>query len=213
MALEATNIGYAYPGCTPVFEQISLTVASRERLALTAPSGFGKTTLCRVLAGYMPPLTGRILVDGSSLPKRGVRPVQLLWQHPEQAFAPHLRLRNSLAEAGAWDGQTGRELRERFGVRGEWLDRMPHELSGGELMRSCMVRALLAHPRYLIADEATAMLDALTQMEVWKAFISVLEAEEMGLLFVSHSPSLVSRIATRSIDLASLCRQSSSLSS
>lgn len=202
MALEAIGLTFCHAGSNPLFEGVSLTVGAGERVALEAPSGAGKTTLCRILAGYLRPQAGLVLVDGAPLPRRGPRPVQLLWQHPEQAFDPRLRMARSLAEAGEVDGARACGLRDRFGVKASWLSRLPHELSGGELMRCCMVRALMASPRHLIADEATAMLDAITQAELWAALMAVAEEEGMGLVLVSHSPALVRRVATRVVELA-----------
>ena len=137
---------------------------------------------------------------------RGPRPVQLIWQHPEQAFDPRLTLARSLAEgaAGAEDARSVIEasgLLERLSVRDAWLDRLPHELSGGELMRLAIVRALLARPRYLICDEMTAMLDAITQAQIWHEVMAIARERSMGLIVVSHSPALLKRVATRAIPL------------
>ena len=88
-------------------------------------------------------------------------------------------------------------LLERFGIREAWLDRFPHELSGGELMRFCIVRALIAEPRYLVCDEMTAMLDAVTQAELWREVVAIASERSMGIVLVSHSPALVDRVATR----------------
>lgn len=88
-------------------------------------------------------------------------------------------------------------LLERFGIREAWLDRFPHELSGGELMRFCIVRALIAEPRYLVCDEMTAMLDVVTQAELWREVIAIASERSMGIVLVSHSPALVDRVATR----------------
>lgn len=202
MALEGVGLAIGYPGYPDLLSGLSMAVAPGERVALRAPSGTGKTTLARVLAGYIAPRRGRVLVDGSPLAgTRGPRAVQLLPQHPEQGFDPRLRLARSLAEGAAVDAAEHDALRERFGVREEWLARFPHELSGGELMRLCMVRALASRPRYLIADEATAMLDAVTQAELWRVLCDLQAERELGILFVSHSPALVARLATRCIDL------------
>ena len=76
-----------------------------------------------------------------------------------------------------------------------------HELSGGELMRFCIARALLAHPRYLICDEMSAMLDAVTQAEVWRALLALAEERGMGIVMVSHAPALLDRIATRRVSV------------
>ena len=92
-------------------------------------------------------------------------------------------------------------LRELLGIRDAWLSRYPHELSGGELQRFCIARALGAHPSYLIADEVSTMLDAVTQAQIWRALVAEAEARAMGLIFVSHSPALASRLATRVVEL------------
>lgn len=201
MSLIAADVAIGYPGRAPLASGLSLSVEPGERLALLAPSGFGKSTLCRVLSGFMAPMRGEVRADGLRIPEPGCRAVQQLWQHPEQAFDPRLRMRRSLAEAGGLEGDRWDLLSERFGLSAAWLSRFPAELSGGELMRCCIVRALMVSPRYLIADEATAMLDAVTQAQLVRALIDTQEEEGMGMIFVSHSPSLVRRVATRSIDL------------
>lgn len=196
--LEARNITYAYPGSRKsLYQGFSLAVAPHERVALSAPSGFGKTTLCRLLAGYEQPQQGEILVDDKPLPKRGVCPVQLILQHPETAVDPRLRLRDTLAEAG----EVPRQLLDDLGIQDKWLSRYPHELSGGELQRFCIARALAVQPRYLVADEVSTMLDAVTQAHIWRFLVDETERRGIGLVFVSHSPALTKRIATRVVDL------------
>ena len=206
MSLIAEHLSFAYPGGATLYQDFDFAVEPGERVALSAPSGAGKTTLCRLLAGYLKPDAGQVAVDGELLAHlartRSPLPVQLIWQHPEQAFDPRMRMVRSLAEAGDPQGERARTLRARFGVRDEWLTRLPHELSGGELMRFCLVRALLSRPRYLICDESTAMLDAVTQAELWGVLLDMLAQERVGLVFVSHSPALVERIATRVVRIS-----------
>lgn len=219
MSLDACGVTFAYTGAAPLFEGLYLTVEPGERVALSAPSGRGKTTLCRLLAGYLAPQAGKVLADGAPVPcgiARAPRPVQLVWQHPEQAFDPLVRMETSLSEA--YSRMSGSERRgvqrgcfldavdetgllERFGIRPVWFDRFPGELSGGELMRFGIVRALLACPRYLVCDEMTAMLDAVTQAELWRAVLDCAEERGLGIVFVSHSPALVRRLATRQVML------------
>ena len=196
--LEARGISQSF-GSRTVLSDVSLTVAPGERVQLAAPSGAGKTTLCRILAGYARPQSGEVLVDGAPLPKRGACPVQLIGQHPERVVDPRLRMERTLREAG-WTPDDGRLL-EQMGIRPEWLRRFPHELSGGELQRFCIARALAANPRYLIADEISTMLDAVTQARIWDMLLAEAEARNLGLLFVSHSPALAACLATRVVEL------------
>jgi len=195
--LEAQSIVFSYPHAAPLYDGFSLAVAPGERVALQAPSGFGKTTLCRLLAGYEEPQSGRVLVDGEPLPQRGACPVQLVGQHPALAVDPRMRMRDTLAEAG----EVPARMLDALGIETRWLARYPHELSGGELQRFCIARALAVAPRYLIADEISTMLDAVTQARLWRFLLAEAADAGMGLVFVSHSPALVQRIATRVIEL------------
>ena len=91
MRLEAKNVSFRYGRRGPwVLEDVSLAVESGRRLALLAPSGFGKTTLALLLAGYLSPVRGEVLLDGRPLPEKGVCPVQLICQHPEEAINPQI---------------------------------------------------------------------------------------------------------------------------
>lgn len=195
--LEAENVTFAYPGCEPVLNGVSLQVEPGERVALVAPSGFGKTTLCRVLAGYLKPQEGSVLVDGKPLPSCGVCPVQMIWQHPERVLDPRMRMIDSVHEAG----KPSAALIEGLGIQEKWMTRFPHELSGGEMQRFCIARALTADPRYLIADEISTMLDAVTQAQLWHFLIEEAERRGIGILLVSHSPSLLEHVATRVVKL------------
>lgn len=197
--LEAREITFGYKSGKSLLSNVELAVAPGERVALKAPSGFGKTTLCRILAGYERPWAGEVLCDGAPLPRRGVCPVQLIGQHPELAVDPRLRMRDTLAEAG----EVPQELLDEVGIRSEWLTRYPHELSGGELQRFCIARALATAPRYLICDEVTTMLDAVTQAGIWRVLIDFVQKMDMGMILVTHTPALAERIATRTIDLTS----------
>lgn len=192
--LEARGISFRYGKHGPlIHDGLSLAVEPGERLFLDAPSGFGKTTLCRLLAGYEQPCAGEVLVDGEPLPRTGTCPVQLIGQHPERVLDPRRRMKASLEEAGPLDEQ----LCARLGIQGAWLTRFPHELSGGEMQRFCIARALMANPRYLIADEISTMLDAVTQAQIWGVILDEAEARGLGMVVTTHSRALADRIATR----------------
>ncbi|MDR1358757.1 MAG: ATP-binding cassette domain-containing protein [Coriobacteriales bacterium] len=194
--LEARALSFGY-GSKLLFKDCSLSVERGERVAVQAPSGFGKTTLCRILAGYTQPDEGKVLVDGRALPRKGRCPVQMIMQHPETVVDPRLRMQDVLEEAGEVSGA----LLESFQVDPRWLDRFAHELSGGELQRICLVRALATNPRYLIADELSTMLDAVTQASVWHALLKEAESRNLGMVIVTHATPLARRVATRVVDL------------
>lgn len=195
--LSANEISFGYSKGSLLYSGFSLEVRPGERVYLSAPSGFGKTTLCRLLSGYEIPISGEVLVDGRPLPRRGACPVQLIGQHPELSLDSRMRMEDSLKEAGDVDVY----LTERLGIKQQWLSRYPHELSGGEMQRFCIARALMANPKYLIADEMTTMLDAITQARIWKVLLEEADHRNLGLVFTTHSPSLAARIATRKVDL------------
>ena len=189
--LEARNITFRYGPRGPlIYDGFSFSVRPGECIHLDAPSGFGKTTLCRLLSGYLRPLSGAVLMDGAPLPSRGACPVQLIGQHPERVLDPRMRMQASLAEAGEVDAG----LLARLGIRDEWLTRFPHELSGGEMQRFCIARALMARPKYLIADEISTMLDAVTQAQIWQVILEEADAQNMGLVFTTHSRPLATRL-------------------
>ena len=195
--LEAHNITFAYPGAAPLYEGFSFQVEPGERVALVAPSGAGKTTLCNLLAGFERPREGEVLVDGAPLEEKGPCAVQLIGQHPELALDPRLRMEHTLAEAG----EVPRDVLDALGIRSAWMRRYPHELSGGELQRFCIARAIAAAPRYLVADEISTMLDALTQAQIWRFLLDWQSATGAGVVLVSHSPALLERLATRQFSL------------
>ena len=195
--LEARDVTFRYGAGPVLYDGFSMQVAPGERVHLSAPSGAGKTTLCRLLAGYEVPQAGSILVDGAPLPLRGVCPVQLIGQHPERMLDPRMRMRDSLAEAGAADAG----LIARLGIREAWMSRFPHELSGGELQRFCIARALMAEPSYLVADEISTMLDAITQARIWRVIVEEAQRRGCGIVFTTHTGALAERLATRTIAL------------
>lgn len=196
MILEARNVTFYYRGRrhTPVLENFSISVSSGERVGLKAPSGRGKTTLCRLLAGYEKPAKGQVLLDGRPVREyRGVCPVQMVWQHPETVVDPLLTLGKTLNEAGAVE----QRLLDALHIEPGWLTRYPSELSGGELQRFCLARALNPEVRFLLCDEISAMLDLVTQAQIWKFLLEEAQRRGLGMLVVSHDEALLEKVCTR----------------
>lgn len=198
MALEARNIFFRYDQKQNwILENKNFKVEQGEFVAILAPSGYGKTTLAMLLAGYLEPQKGEILLDDKPLPKKGISPVQLIYQHPEKAINPRWKLKKVLEESG----QIDEAILESFGIEQAWLNRYPRELSGGELQRFCVARALMSGAEYLICDEISTMLDVITQAQIWNVILFEAKKRNMGLVIVTHNEHLASRIATKIIDL------------
>lgn len=201
MALEAKNVSFRYEPRLPwVLQNVSLNLERGARTALFAPSGYGKTTLAMLLAGYLQPTAGEVLLDGAPLPKTGVCPVQLICQHPEKAINPRWRLARVLEESGALSDS----VLDAFGIERAWLTRYPRELSGGELQRFCVARALMSGAQYLICDEISTMLDVITQAQIWNTVLAEAEKRNMAILAVTHNRNLAERIADEIVDLAKI---------
>ena len=201
MALEAKNVSFRYEPRQPwVLQNVSLNLERGARTALFAPSGYGKTTLAMLLAGYLQPTAGEVLLDGAPLPKTGVCPVQLICQHPEKAINPRWRLARVLEESGALSDS----VLDAFGIERAWLTRYPRELSGGELQRFCVARALMSGAQYLICDEISTMLDVITQAQIWNTVLAEAEKRNMAILAVTHNRNLAERIADEIVDLAKI---------
>ena len=199
MILEARNISFRYgEKSREILKDFSLKAESTERVGLVAPSGFGKTTLCKILSGYEKPDSGQVLLDGKPLDFYGSYcPVQLIWQHPEQAINPRLRMRSVLEEGD----NVSPDLIKRLGIEADWMNRFPAELSGGEMQRFCIARALGQRTQFLLADEISTMLDLITQSQIWHFLMDETEKRRIGMIVVSHNPELLEKVCTRVVDL------------
>ncbi len=200
MRLEAKGISFGYKKGVKILDQFQITIENHERVGIVAPSGFGKTTLCQILSGYIKPASGQVLLDGKDIYKiQGYCPVQMIWQHPEKAVNPRLRMKDIIAEGDGIDER----IMDGLGIERDWLNRFPGELSGGEVQRFCIARALGKRTKFLIADEISTMLDLITQSQVWNFLLTEVAERKIGLIVVTHSNLLMERIATRQVVLSS----------
>ena len=198
--LEAHQLSFAYHSKRPIFQNVSLSLQPGEVQGLIAPSGSGKTTLAKVLSNHLPAQKGTIWINQRPLAQGKFWPIQLINQHPEQSFNPRWPLRRSLTESFSPDSS----LLTRLGIKTSWLNRYPHELSGGELQRFAIARALSPRTAFLIADEITAMLDAISQAQIWQVLLDIVKKHKIGMLVISHNQQLLQRICPCIIRMSAL---------
>lgn len=196
--LEVKNV-YITQGGNTLWSDLSFCLDNNERLGLSAPSGFGKTTLGRVLAQWQAPSNGLILFEGKALPATGYCPIQLVPQHPEKSFNPYRTVGSSVNDA--WEPST--EYLERLSIKAEWLERRPSELSGGELARIALLRALDPRTKILIADEITAQLDAHLQKDIWQFLIELSQDRPLAMIIFSHNKMLLEKVCTSVWEISS----------
>lgn len=190
--LEARDIHFAYRQTLPILAGVSLTIHSGQIVGVSGPSGGGKSTLGRILAAHLLPDAGSVRVDGKPY-AGGWSPVQYVHQSAIQAVNPRWRIGRIVEEGWEPDDAT----RAALGVSHTWYDRYPHEISGGQLQRITLLRALSPQTRFLVADELTTMLDPITQSSIWR-FLRTQCQNGLGIMAISHDLALLERIATQS---------------
>lgn len=201
MLLEVKNVSYRYNKSSPwILEDVSFTIDSKERVALVGPSGYGKSTLAKIISGYIKPEKGEILWDGKPLPKNVYCPIQMIYQHPEKSVNPRWKMAKILNEAWEVDNNILQEM----GIEKSWFNRWPNELSGGELQRFCIARVLGPETKFLVCDEISTMLDVITQAQIWNFLLKILKKNELGMLVVTHNMELANRVCDRIIELPKL---------
>jgi len=182
--LRVAGLSLAYDETTPVLEDASLTIEAQSFVSLVGPSGSGKSSLLRAVMGLQRPLSGRIETDlGTS--EIGILfqdDALLPWRSAAENVALGLRLRGdsrarAVAEAATWLARLG---------LGGLDDRYPRALSGGQRKRVALAQVLALKPRLLLMDEPFASLDAITRARVTQDLLTLVEAEHMTVLLVTH---------------------------
>ncbi|MFJ2350593.1 ATP-binding cassette domain-containing protein [Glutamicibacter sp. NPDC087673] len=189
-----------------VLEPLGFTLAPGESVAVTGPSGAGKSTLADIVLGLELPDSGEIRVLGQhwSAPKRSHAParrrlVQGVPQDPAAAFVPRWSIRTSLQQAihrlapPAGPGTGIDRAAELAQFDTALLDRRPHQLSGGQLQRAALARAVAVNPSVLVADEPTSALDPDTAQAVAGQLLSTAANSGIALLLITHDPQLAAQ--------------------
>jgi oligopeptide/dipeptide ABC transporter ATP-binding protein len=190
---------------------VSFSVRSGETLALVGESGAGKTTLARSIIGLTRPSEGTIRFMGQSVTglndagfKNHRRHMAMMFQDPAGCLSPRMTVRSLITEPFKIHGITmennrreaGRLLR-LVGLQEDFMDRYPHQLSGGQARRVGIARALALSPSLIIADEPTAGLDVSVQGEVLNLLTRLQKELNIGFLIISHNLSVIRHISDR----------------
>lgn len=185
-------------GARTLFRDLDLSLNRRQRLVLQGSSGVGKSTLGNILLGLMQPDTGLVRRN----PQLPAHAFQKLYQDPVASFAPTVPLRCLLEDVRRRHGGSRESLQahlERLGIPDDLLERRASEVSGGELQRVAMARALMVRPALLFADEPTSRLDYLTQQDAIRLLLESVETSDAALILVTHDEDIAARLATQTL--------------
>ncbi|WP_432050565.1 ABC transporter ATP-binding protein [Verrucosispora sp. NA02020] len=213
--LRAEGLTAAHRGAT-VLHGVDVTLGDAQCLALIGRSGSGKTTLARCLAGLHRPDTGTVTLDGrrlhASLDRRvppDLAAVQYVFQDPRASFHPYAPVLAQVTRPAVRLRRQGpadvlaaaRALLDQVGLDRDLVTRRPERLSGGELQRAALVRALLTRPRLLVCDEITSGLDGVNRDRILTLLDELRQAHRLALLVITHDPEVVVRLADRVVVL------------
>ena len=176
--LEIKNLSFGYTKDKLLFEDFSISLKKGELKAIVGESGAGKSTLFELVLQNLKPFSGEI---------KSTRCAQV-FQDPYSSFHPSYTLISQIKDVASLDGLE--EYLKLINLEYELLLKLPHELSGGQLQRASILRAMLMQPDLLLLDEPTSALDNVIQLEVMEMLMNNLDS--MGMLLITHDMDLAS---------------------
>ena len=192
--IECIDISKSY-GKKRVLDSISLASRDGKIISILGPSGAGKSTLGRILSLQESPDSGSVFLDGIDIlslkgreRRKAAKSIQLIYQNPLSSFDPLWSIERSLLE-GAEDREEGRKaiaaLLEEADLEYVDISSYPDKLSGGEIQRLAIIRALIAEPRVIIADEVTSSLDAISRKIILDMLMRI-KGKGIAVIFITH---------------------------
>ena len=191
-----------------VVDHISFDLAEGEFLGIVGESGCGKSTIAKLVMGLHRPDSGEICMDGQPVAwpytREVYRKMQMIFQMPKDSFDPRRTIGKCLASVLKNFGTSASDCRARsvellaqVGLSEAFLDKYPHEMSGGECQRAAIARAMAASPEILICDEITSALDVSVQAQIVDLILRLKESGRLSVIFISHDLALVQGLCSR----------------
>ena len=177
--LDLKQLSFGYTKEKILFEGLSFSLKKGELKAIVGESGAGKSTLFELILGNVKPKSGNLHVT----PK-----IAQVFQDPYSSFHPSYTLLNQIKDVAPLDDLA--YYLDTMNLEATLLEQLPHQLSGGQLQRASIVRAMLMKPELLLLDEPTSALDNVIQLDVMKMLIKHLP--KMGMLLITHDMELAS---------------------
>ncbi len=176
VVLDICDLSFGYTKESVIFDNFSLSLQRGEIKSVVGRSGSGKSTLFEIIAGNLKPRKGQV--------SRGK--IGWIFQDPYSSFHPSYSIIRQIKEVAPIKELD--LLCDEVGIEAQLLEKLPHELSGGQLQRSSILRAILMKPDLMLCDEPTSALDNLIQLDVMKLRIKRLEG--VGILLITHDIDL-----------------------
>ncbi len=209
--IEVRNLKKYYPSgkkTLKALDGVTFDVCEGEIIGIVGESGCGKSTLGRSILRLFPVTEGKIIFDGTDISKmnrRQLKPyrrnMQMIFQNPYSSFNPKQKIGSALAEVGKVYGMSDQEIREKISRLLEYirlpedmLQRSPGELSGGQLQRLAIARALILNPSFIVADEPVSALDVSVQAQILNLITDLRRELKMTMLFISHEMTVVEHL-------------------
>lgn len=205
--IQCTSVSKTYKkglfskGAIHAVKDVSFHIKKGSTFSLIGLSGSGKSTLGRLTLGLERVTSGSIVIDGKTIEERLDEELtfrkshQILFQNPSMSLHPYFTIRESMEEPYRIhhikvNEKSIAEVLDLVGLEKEVLNRKPHQMSGGQLQRICLSRILLLNPSYIVLDEATSMLDSVTQLRIIDLLMSLQRERGFTYLSITHDLGL-----------------------
>jgi len=185
--LEIKDLTFGYSPNRLLYEDFNLSINKGEIVSIVGPSGSGKSTLLELITGELKPIKGEIKAKKFSQ----------IFQDPYSSFHPTYTIIDQIKDVADIEGFE--DIAKDLNLDPSLLNKRAHELSGGQLQRCSILRALLMKPSLLLADEPTSALDNITQLDVMKLLVKLLD--RVGILLITHDLDLAKWCSDRIIKL------------